>query len=146
MSCKAIMLRNVAQMDSELEEAMFAYCRVVQQLATSFLTTADPSELDMLIYQVTKLFHLMRASSICTDEILEAVGISLTLLQNAQSLSQESYSESVPPWIITCKFKRPSTVRCFQQPARVFVTSWVLLSTNCKYPWCQFKHYKKEND
>ena len=90
------MLRNVAQMDGELEEAMFAYCRIVQQLVTSFLTTADPSELDMLIYQVTKLFHLMRASSRCTDEILEAVGISLTLLQNAQSLSQESYSEYRP--------------------------------------------------
>ena len=83
------MLRNVAHSERELEEAMFSSCRVVQQLLTSFLNTTDPSELDMLIYQVTKLFPLMRASSVCTDEILEVVGVSLTLLQNAQSSSQE---------------------------------------------------------
>ena len=87
---------SVAQDENELEEAMFTSCRVVQQLLTSFLTTADPSELDMLIYQVTKLFHLMRASTRCTDEILEAVGISLTLLQNAQSSLQESSNEYRP--------------------------------------------------
>ena len=75
------MLRNIAHSESELEEAMFASCRVVQQLLASFLNTADPSELDMLIYQVTKLFRLMRASSVCTDEILEAVGVGLTLLR-----------------------------------------------------------------
>ena len=87
---------SVVQDESELEEAMFTSCRVVQQLLISFLTTADPSELDMLIYQVTKLFHLMRASTRCTDEILEAIGISLTLLQNAQNSSQESSNEYRP--------------------------------------------------
>ena len=79
------MLKNVAHSESELEEAMFGSCRVVQQLLTSFLNTVDPSELEMLIYQVTKLFRLIRASSVCTDEILEAVGVGLTLLQNAKS-------------------------------------------------------------
>jgi len=83
------MARNIVCED-ELEEAMFASCRIVQQLLTSFLATGDPSELDMLIYQVTKLYYLMRASSICTDEILEEVGIGLTLLQKAQSSSESS--------------------------------------------------------
>ena len=47
------MLRNIAQMDSELEEATFASCQVLQQLLTSFLTitAAEPSELDMIHYQ-----------------------------------------------------------------------------------------------
>jgi len=56
------MTRNIVCED-ELEEAMFASCRIVQQLLISFLATGDPSELDMLIYQVTNLHYLMRASS-----------------------------------------------------------------------------------
>ena len=78
--------------ESELDEAVFTSCRIVQQLLVSFLTTGDPSELDVLIYQVTKLYHLLRASSTCSYETLEAVGIGLTLLQNVQNSSEESSS------------------------------------------------------
>ena len=90
------MSRNAAQ-ESELEEVMYASCRMVQRLLTSFLRTLDPSELDMLIYQVSKLFHLMRASSVCTDEILETVGIGLTLLQNAQASASEARNREYHP-------------------------------------------------
>ena len=100
-------MEGYAVQESELEEALFTSCRIVQQLLTSFLTTADPSELDMLIYQVTKLFQLLRASSTCTNEILEAVGIGLTLLQNAQNSSEESNSDYRPGLLPVISRGRP---------------------------------------
>ena len=97
--------------ESELDEAVFTSCRIVQQLLVSFLATGDPSKLDILIYQVTKLFHLLRASSMCSNETLETVGIGLTLLQNVQHLSEES-SNNYSPGLLPAM--RPSMLRCFQ--------------------------------
>ena len=93
--------------ESELDEAVFTLCRTVQQLVVSFLTTGNPSELDVLIYQVTKLYQLLRASTMCSSETLEAVGIGLTLLQNVQNSFEERSSDYRPGLLPTISRGRP---------------------------------------
>lgn len=93
--------------ESELDEAVFTSCRIVQQLLVSFLATGDPSELDVLIYEVTKLYYFLRASSMCSSETLEAVGIGLTLLQNVQNSSEERGSDYRPGLLPASSRGRP---------------------------------------
>ena len=74
---------------SEFEAMLFSLGRIVQRLFDSYRSTNDPSELDVLIYQVTKLFRMMRASELCSTQLLEAVAVGLSLLENVQD-SQSS--------------------------------------------------------
>ena len=74
---------------SEFEATLFSLGRIVQRLFDSYRSTNDPSELDVLIYQVTKLFRMMRASELCSTQLLEAVAVGLSLLENVQD-SQSS--------------------------------------------------------
>ena len=68
---------------SELYDAVVQVCRRVQHLVDSFTRNRDPRELDYLIFQVSKLNRILLAVN-CGDEILEALGQSLTLLQALQ--------------------------------------------------------------
>ena len=44
----------------------------------------DPNELDHLIYQVTKLYHLARLMTASTDDTLEEIGKSLSIFEGLQ--------------------------------------------------------------
>ena len=76
---------------SEFDATLASLGRLVHRLFDSYCSTNDPSELDVLIYQVTKLFRMMRASELCSTQLLEAVGMGLSLLENVQD-SQSSRS------------------------------------------------------
>ena len=41
----------------------------------------DPNELDYIIYQVTKLYHLAKFISTSTDEVLETIATSLSIFE-----------------------------------------------------------------
>ena len=77
------------ELNREFNEALSSLCQIVPRLFASYYDTRDPSELDVLIYQVNKLFCMIRASDQCTTQQIEAVGVGLSLLQDAQNLIEE---------------------------------------------------------
>ena len=68
---------------NELYDAVVQVCWRVQHLVDYFTRNRDSRELDYLIFQVSELNRILLAVN-CGDEILEALGQSLTLLQALQ--------------------------------------------------------------
>ena len=94
-------------MELELNEAIFSLCQIVPRLFASYYDTKDPGELDVLIYQVNKLFGMMRASHQCTTQQLEAVGVGLRLLQDAQYSIEENRVGYEPQFLVNGLRGRP---------------------------------------
>ena len=77
---------------AELHEAIAGLCVVIQRIVRSYQVSRDPCNLDLLIYQVSKLLGILIAVTYCSDQVLDAVGQSLTLLESSSSLtSVEGY-------------------------------------------------------
>ena len=95
------------ELNQEFNEALYSLCRIVQRLFGSYYATRDPSELDVLIYQVSKLFRMMRASDQCSTELLEAVGVGLSLLQDIQHSIEEGNARYEPPLLVNGLRGRP---------------------------------------
>ena len=63
------------------------FARVHEAVLTSlevYDTRRDPNELDYLIYLVSKLYRLVQSMSTSTDEVLEAMAISLSIFEDFQ--------------------------------------------------------------
>ena len=69
---------------AELHEAIAGLCVVIQRIFRSYQVSRDPCNLDLLIYQVSKLLGILIAVTYCSDQlqVLDAVGQSLTLLED----------------------------------------------------------------
>ncbi len=53
-------------------------------MVSSYDVTRDPGSLDFLIYQVGKLLRILLAVTYCRTHVLDAIGQSLTLLEELQ--------------------------------------------------------------
>jgi len=85
---------------AELHEAIAGLCGTIQRIICSYQLGRDPCDLDLLIYQVAKLLRILTTVAYCSDQVLDAVGQSLTLLEELQSscslASVEGYVPHVP--------------------------------------------------
>ena len=85
---------------AELHEAIAGLCVVIQRIVRSgYQVSRDPCNLDLLIYQVSKLLGILIAVTYCSDQVLDAasVGQSLTLLEELQSSSSLTSVEGYVP-------------------------------------------------
>ena len=84
---------------AELHEAIAGVCVVIQRLVSSYEVTRDPGNLDFLIYQVDKLLRILVVVAYCSTQVLDAIGRSLTLLEELQNscalVSVEGYVPQV---------------------------------------------------
>ena len=72
---------TVSGMSRELLEGIVGVCQRVQRLVACYEEARDPVELDCLVYHVGRLHHILLELNTCSSEVLEAVGRSLTLLE-----------------------------------------------------------------
>ena len=56
------------------DEAIAGLCVVIQRIVRSYQVSRDPCNLDLLIYQVSKLLGILIAVTYCSDQVLDAVG------------------------------------------------------------------------
>ena len=84
---------------AELHEAIAGLCVVIQRIVRSYQVSRDPCNLDLLIYQVSKLLGILIAVTYCSDQlqVLDAVGQSLTLLEELRSSSSLTSVEGYVP-------------------------------------------------
>lgn len=79
---------HVMAMELELRIALTRVCRSTQLSIVSYEESKEPGVLDALVYQVHRLYRMVLSVS-CSTDVLEAIGTSLTLLQdlnNSQTL------------------------------------------------------------
>ena len=69
-----------SSVSSELLEAIVRVCQRVQRLVASYEEGREPDKLDCLVYHVDRLHRILLATNACSNNVLEAVGMSLTLL------------------------------------------------------------------
>ena len=56
---------------AELHEAIAGLCVVIQRIFRSYqVSRLDPCNLDLLIYQVSKLLGILIAVTYCSDQVL----------------------------------------------------------------------------
>ena len=67
---------------SELSEAVVTICRTVQRFLASYEEGREADKLDSLVYHVERLYRILLIADNCGSDVLEAVGKSLTLLQD----------------------------------------------------------------
>lgn len=89
----------------EFNKTLNSLYRIVKHLFDSYCATKDPSELDVLIYQVTKVFRMMRASDRCSTKLLEDVGVGLSLLQDEQNSVEEGSGFGYKPQLLVSSLK-----------------------------------------
>ena len=81
-----------SSVSSELLEAIVRVCQRVQRLVASYEEGRDADKLDCLVYHVDRLYRILLAINACSNNVLEAVGMSLSLLEElnrAQSMENE---------------------------------------------------------
>ena len=67
--------------NSELLESVIRICQRVQRLVACYEEDREPDKLDCLVFHVDKLHRILLALNTTSSGILEAVGMSLTLLE-----------------------------------------------------------------
>ena len=82
---------------AELHEAIAGLCVVIQRIVRSYQVSRDRCNLDLLIYQVSKLLGILITVTYCSDQVLDAVGQSLTLFEELQSSSSLTSVEGYVP-------------------------------------------------
>ena len=81
----------------ELLEVIVVVCRKVIQLVECYEVGREPDKLDCLVYHVDRLYRILLALNTSTNGLLEAVGTSLTLLEEMnRSLSTENVCGYTP--------------------------------------------------
>lgn len=65
----------------ELSEAVIGVCSTVSMLVDSYEETRQPDKLDALIFHVDRLRRVLLPLDVCSNEVLEALGVSLSLLE-----------------------------------------------------------------
>jgi len=91
----------------ELNSVLFSLSQVIHRLFDAYNQTKDPSELDALIYQVSKLMVILRASDQCSTEVLESVGVGLSLLVSVQDVDLGRGNGYVPRRLLNQNRGRP---------------------------------------
>ena len=71
----------------------------VERIICSYQLGRDPCDLDLLIYQVAKLLGILTTVAYCSDQVLDAVGQSLTLLEELQSSCSLASVEGYVPQV-----------------------------------------------
>ncbi len=105
---------------SEFDATLFSLGRLIRRLFDSYCSTNDPSELDVLIYQVTTLFRMIRASQHCSTQLLEDIEVGLSLLEARFPAKSRKYLW-ISPSIIIQSLQRPPTDGDSCRPATIFV-------------------------
>ena len=84
---------------AELHEAIAGLCGTIQRIICSYQLGRDPCDLDLLICQVAKLLRILTTVAYCSDQVLDAVGQSLTLLEELQSSCSLASVEGYVPQV-----------------------------------------------
>ena len=81
-----------SSVNGELLEAIVGLCQRVQRLVACYEEGREPDKLDCLVYHVDRLHRTLLGINACSNSVLEAVGMSLTLLEElnrAQGMESE---------------------------------------------------------
>ena len=81
-----------SSVNREMLEAVVVVCQRVQRLVACYEEGREPDKLDCLVYHVDRLHRTLLAINTCSNNVLEAVGMSLTLLEELNS-SQSMVNE-----------------------------------------------------
>ena len=79
-------------LNSELLEASVGVCQRVKRLVTCYEEGREPDKLDCLVYHVERLHRILLALNSSNREVVDTVGMSLTLLEDlnrSQSMRNE---------------------------------------------------------
>ena len=71
---------------NDLSPIVREVCLYVQRLTISYDVSRDPKDLDFLVFQVNKLYRILLAYDRSNNDVLEALGISLRLLEEANDM------------------------------------------------------------
>ena len=94
--------------NEELMEALLHLCRMVQRLVKCYEEGRESESLDSLIYSVERLYRVLLGLGTCSTDVLEAIGVSITLLQDLSTSQHVAYVCSyVPDTIIENSRGRP---------------------------------------
>lgn len=77
---------------TELAEALSRVCRVVVHLVESYDEDREPDKLDLLVFQVDRLFRMLLSLDV-SDQILEAISASFCLLQEVNESLHSASTE-----------------------------------------------------
>ena len=75
---------------NDLSSILVGVCHCVQRLISLYNENRDPNELDFLVYQVNRLYHILTACDWCNSQLLEDIAIGLRLME------EQSASEDLP--------------------------------------------------
>lgn len=74
------------QTEGDVLDSLVRVYVVVRNSLAAYDRRRDPNELDHLIYQVTKLYRLAKLMATSTDDALEEIGKSLSILEELQQV------------------------------------------------------------
>ena len=94
-------------MDTELAEALSRVCGAVKGLVESYEESRAPDKLDSLAFQVDRLYRMLLSLDICSNQVLEAVSMSSSLLQELNDRVQSIGNECYTPQLLTHGIGRP---------------------------------------
>lgn len=84
----------------ELHEALTRVCGSVHRLLVSYEESREPGELDSLVYHVDRLYRTLVTLGTCRTEVLEAIGTSLSLLQDLNSSQNIGNGRGYEPQVL----------------------------------------------
>ena len=76
-----------SEVQLEILEALVRVYHSVRNALVVYGQRRDPNELDHIVYQVTKLYRLAKLVDVATNDVLEEIGCSLSILEEIQSSS-----------------------------------------------------------
>lgn len=97
-------------MSDDLLDVIQRLCRAVFQALRAYETSRDPCELDYLVYQIDKLYRIVKSLDIYPDETLENLSMSFGLMsqiQEQEHLQTDASYAYVPNVLVTSSRGRP---------------------------------------
>ena len=86
-------------MDEQLLDTVAGVCRRVQRLVACYAEGREPDKLNCLVFHVDRLHCMLLALNV-SNEVLEAVGMNLTMLEELDQAQSTEYECGYTPFIL----------------------------------------------
>ncbi len=88
-------------MSDDLVDAIRSLCQAISRVLSIYDTSRDPCELDYLIYQVDKLYRIVKSLNVYSDSTIKILSTSLGLLLQDKEQQEGGVSSAHVPNVIT---------------------------------------------
>ena len=100
-------MADSCSVSNNLSPILGEVCLNIQRFTALYDSNQDPRNLDILVYQVSKLYRILLAYDGCTEDVLEAVGICLRVLEEKNDTQELSVVGYVAQPLFTGRRGRP---------------------------------------